>query len=572
MKPQTIQPLKPLLSGWIQGFHKLSAWNPWEKTAKNDWAQWCFLGFIGFLAYPNEIGFSLFGGSEGLYAQIVREMVTTNQFLHLTFLGETYSNKPPLFFWILGIFREVFGENEIALRLPGAIFSLGTMGLTYCLGRMLLSRIAAFWGALVVATTYVFLWNGRHVQFDSLLTFFMTLAVFAWAKVYIKGGSQLWYPVAFLAMAFGSMIKSVHAFALPFLLMVAHSLIQRDYRAFKNLGFWTGLSVFLCIIYGYSWILEPQFHWHFEILGSLSRAIDSSALHVTIGHSPIHWYLYMLWFCFFPWCALILPSLVALYSKRPFRSHPAELFILLWFFGYLLLFSISQFKAERYLLPLVPCLGLMIGYYYDKALSSPDEKKWATLLTRVSIGLLSIAFVVAFTLGPTLLHRKWSVPFTVFSPIYVAIMLTLCLAIFSGLLCSKVKWPLSLFGILAIGLMIGVNYLLVPAIDRAYSPKQVDKEIRSYTSNWDFPGFQYGLTQEDLIFYLNSPPPFIRLPTIGLLQDMVQKYKKIFVVTDYDDLAYVRNNKNMELTILREFPQPRERNFFLLSIRPSPFS
>ncbi len=537
--------------------------------SNNNWVHWGLLCLIGFLAYPNNIGFTLFGGSEGLYAQIVREMVTNNQYSHLTFLGQTYLNKPPLFFWILAGFREILGENEIALRLPGAIFSLGTMGVTYALGRMLLSKTAAFWAALVVATTYVFLWNGRHIQFDSILTFSMTLAVYAWARIFFKDGSPLWFLVAFSAMAFGTMIKSFHAFGLPFFLMVTHSLIQRDYRAFTNLGFWAGLVTFGGLVYGYASNLEPQFQGHFHILGLLSTAFAQSGAAASSPPRNIHRYLYLGWFCFFPWSALLPSSLVILFSKRPYRRHPVELFLLLWFFGYLVLFSLAQLKAERYLLPLVPCLGLMIGYYYDKVFSSSEEKQWATPVTKIFIGLLSIAFIGAFIFGPTLLHKKWDVPLTLFPPIYVITILTLCFVIFVGLLKAKIKWSLSLFGVLAVGVMFGVNYLLVPAIDHGSSPKRVDKDIRDMTSQADIPRFQYGLTQEDLIFYLNYQPPFPRLDSPASVHQMAQKFGKIFVVTDYNDLNQIKDYENLTMTVLREYPQPRQRNFFLISIESS---
>lgn len=91
---------------------------------KGEWIRLLILIAVGFFVYFHYLTLS-FGNSEVFYASITREMIQTKRFLQLHYKGKPYFNKPPLFFWLLALSIHVFGEHEFALRLPGALFSLG---------------------------------------------------------------------------------------------------------------------------------------------------------------------------------------------------------------------------------------------------------------------------------------------------------------------------------------------------------------------------------------------------------------------------------------------------------------
>ena len=63
----------------------------------------------------------------------------------------------------------------------------------------------------------------------------------------------------------------------------------------------------------------------------------------------------MMWADFFPWCAL-LPSalLFCCGARRPLRSHPTELLLLVWVLSLFTAFSLATLKREPYLMTLVP--------------------------------------------------------------------------------------------------------------------------------------------------------------------------------------------------------------------------
>ncbi|MCA9453286.1 MAG: glycosyltransferase family 39 protein, partial [Nitrospira sp.] len=139
---------------------------------------------IGFLAFSSNASISLFGETEGLYAIITHTMMAAEDYVHLWLRGEPYFSKPPLFFWLQAGFIHGLGWSEAALRLPSIVSSLGTMITTYYLGRLLFSGMAGSWAALVCATCYAGLWFGPLAIIDPVLTFCMTLGMYAWARAY----------------------------------------------------------------------------------------------------------------------------------------------------------------------------------------------------------------------------------------------------------------------------------------------------------------------------------------------------------------------------------------------------
>ena len=535
---------------------------------KSAWPHLTVLLLVGLLSFLYNLNLSFLEGSEGLYPQITREMVSSNQFVHLTWQGETYSNKPPLFFWLLAISREVFGEHEWAFRFPGALFALGTMVLTYLLGRTLYSPTAAFWAALIVATSHVFLWYGRRVLFDSTLTFAMTLALFAWVRAYMQSATAFWYVVAFLAMAFGTMVKSIHAFVMPLVLMIAYACLRRDFRAFKAPWFWIGLVLYGTLTGWYASLIGNQFGWQFNLQDLLGRAFDFSASSGGGSHRgrPFFWYLGVMWFDFFPWSALLPSSLILLFAQKPLRDNPKSQFLILWVLGYLLLLSLSTLKREPYLMPIVPGLGLMIGYYYHQMCSGYEEQPWVKNVTKVLLGLLGLAFIGAIFVGPILLHRKWHTPNSYFPIWYTLPMIGLCVALLWSVFKTRMEIALTTLGLLSVGFVIGVVNVVFPILDQSWTPKNVDREVRTIAKTRETPLIQYGLVQGDLIFYLNATPPIPRLTSEKELQPLMKSHQDILVITDKRTLENMTQNADFTIRTIREFFQPNKKHFYLLSV------
>lgn len=523
---------------------------------------------VGSFSFFYNLDIALFEGSEGLYAHISREMQLSGKWFQLTYHDEPYVNKPPLFFWVLALFTRWFGENEIALRLPGALFSLGTMMLTYFLGKSLFSRTAGFWAALVVATSHLMLWYGRRALFDSMQTFFITLALFAWAKAHLQNAGRWWYPVVGVGMAFAVMTKGLHGAALPLVVIIGFLALTRDSSPLKNRSVHTTVLLLFALIAAYASLLSEDLVLHFNPFKGLKSAFAFSSHTATPGH-PMYWYLLIIWFDFFPWIVLLPSSLIWFMSRHPLRLERSELFVLLWFLGLFTALSLSTLKRESYLMPLIPPLGLMIGRYCQSLYCSPASKGLATMLLRAMLGLLAIAFVIAMFYGPGLLQKRWETSLSVFPPAFVMIVLSLATLLAYAVIRSTIKLALGTVGALAVSFSIAVVGLILPGIDDATSARRASDTIKSFPHNPSEPLHLFSPRwpdNEDVVYYLNLEPALPRLASEDMLMSKVREAGHVLAVMDNTSFATLKRKPDLALELVREFRQRRNKNLYILKI------
>ena len=107
------------------------------------------------------------------------EMWRTGDFLVPHLNGEPYSHKPPLLFWLIHLGWWVLGVNEWWPRLVAPLTALGTVALTYRLGRRLWperAEVAAL-APWILAGGWLWLVMGTMTMYDVLVAFGAVLAI-----------------------------------------------------------------------------------------------------------------------------------------------------------------------------------------------------------------------------------------------------------------------------------------------------------------------------------------------------------------------------------------------------------
>jgi len=380
------------------------------------------------LLYPT-LSFRLLDPDEGRYAQIPREMLARGDWIVPHLQGQPYLDKPPLLYWLVMVSYSIFGVAEAPARLVPALAVHATILVVYLLGRRSLGERSAFWGALFLSVAPGFTGMGRILLMDGLLTFWITLALFATYEA-VRGERFLsrWWYLAALAAGLGVLTKG----PIPLLLIVppiwlvrrlsysplsasergvggersairqpktspAGPLSETERGSKTKIGF-KHLAGFLAVIaavnlpwYTAVFMREPIFLKYFFWEHNILRFIKP------FDHlQPVWYYMPIV-------LAGLLPGTLLLYAyarylmsgdtEKAESRTPAQGFFLLTGLWCVFFFSMSGCKLPTYILPAFPCLCLVLGDFVART-------KWSNaLVTRSGVGgmaaLLAFGFYVA---------------------------------------------------------------------------------------------------------------------------------------------------------------------------------
>jgi 4-amino-4-deoxy-L-arabinose transferase-like glycosyltransferase len=106
-----------------------------------------------------------------------QEMLNRGDWIVPTFNDQLRTDKPILLYWCMLAVYNAFGVSELTARLPSALAGVGTVVLTYHLGRMLVNRRSGLFAACLLACALNFAILARTATPDSLLILSITASL-----------------------------------------------------------------------------------------------------------------------------------------------------------------------------------------------------------------------------------------------------------------------------------------------------------------------------------------------------------------------------------------------------------
>jgi 4-amino-4-deoxy-L-arabinose transferase-like glycosyltransferase len=309
------------------------------------------------LLYPR-LDFRLLEPDEGRYAEIGREMLLRGDWVVPHLQGEPYLDKPPLLYWLVVASYKVFGVYDWAARLVPALAVHGTILLCYLFGRRLLGESAAFRGALLLSVAPGLAGMGRLLTLDALLTFWVTLGLFAGER-----GRRM---LCAIACGLGVLTKGPVAIVLAVVPLIAHHWLMTGRLDWC----WKPTAVFasIIVVINAPWYLavsiaRPEFGIYFFVKHNLQRFI------APFDHLEPVWYYapILLW-------GLLPATLFGWRTTRwllsgdleTARTRTPDLGFCLFASGWcVLFFSLSGSKLPTYIMPAFGPLALAFGYYWS---------------------------------------------------------------------------------------------------------------------------------------------------------------------------------------------------------------
>src|SRR5712691_10065521 len=129
-----------------------------------------------------KLGMPFLDPDEGLYATIALEMVRGGDWVMPHANGLPYLEKPPLYFWLTSLTFGLIGPSEWATRLWSALGALGTVLLTWRIGRRLYGARAGLLAGLVMATVVGNALYVRKASTDQVFVLCLTLALYGFLR------------------------------------------------------------------------------------------------------------------------------------------------------------------------------------------------------------------------------------------------------------------------------------------------------------------------------------------------------------------------------------------------------
>lgn len=451
---------------------------------------------LGLLLIATGIGLrDPWPADEPRFALIVRDMVATGDWLLPRIGGDVYADKPPLFFWLMGLSLLATDSLRIAFLLPSLLSGLACLLLIYDLGRRLWNRETGLAAALALLLTVQFVWQVRQAQIDATLLFWVVLGLYGLVRHLLLGPAWGWYAVGWAAAGFGVITKGVGF--LPLLMLIPFAAM----RAPRWSPRMQSTSVALWLIGPLAFLLAVS-TWLVPMLlaanadPTLAAYRDEILFHQTVGRYTDAWhhrepfYYFILRVIPGLWLplTLLLPWLVPRWRKAWQAGDLRVGLLTSWVVLVVLFFSFSSGKRGVYILPAVPALALASGPYLLDLIQRRSVQRVLFILTAAISAICLLSAIYVQIQPGARLETIASYEIDVFGPL-------LLIGIVGALICvftRPARGILAYAGLLATALLT-VSYWVNPAMNAARSGQAFIKRVEQMddrTAELGFVGYK----------------------------------------------------------------------------------
>lgn len=370
-----------------------------QSTSGKTWLSLALVTLVGALVLLTSLGGrGLNEPDEGRYAEIGREMAAGGSWLMPHLNGIPHLQKPPMVYWATALSLKAFGINEFAARLPSALAALGTLLLTWWIGRALFGESIALLAALLMLSSLEFFVAARLLTPDMLMTFWITLSIGCLVQHVQKGGRGAWAWGFFIAAGLGFMTKGPMAFVVPISAAIVWQQASRRRGNPFRLPWLLGMALALAI--ALSWfvavsVVRPELIRYFAGYELIERFATS-----THGrHKPAWFFLWVLPAGIFPWTLILIALLWTIVGDWRQRSQWDSTYWLLagWIVPPLVVLSASGSKLPTYILPLFPALVLALALWLESRL---------LLRARTWLAVSTVALIIGIEIALHVYHAE----------------------------------------------------------------------------------------------------------------------------------------------------------------------
>lgn len=360
---------------------------------RNTWF-WIFLAGIFFIPFIG--GVHLFDWDEINFAELAREMVNSHDYLRLQINYESFTEKPPFFFWMQAISMNLFGVSEFAARLPNALLGVLVLPFIYTCGKFLIDRRFGYlWALSWFGSILPFLYFKSGI-IDPFFNFFIFSALYLlvkyiWRKdnyreLYFSRPAGTYLLLAGIAAGLGILTKGPVAYLLIFLTLLVYWIVGK-FKPFISFAAFFKFSIIALLVFLLWFSVDAIFHGPDFLIEFTIRQWELLTTG-DAGHSGfIGYHFVVLLFGCFPASIFAIRGM-GKFSQLPYhvRDFQRWMIILLWVV--LILFSLVGTKIIHYSsLAYYPITFLSALTIWKMLQAKHSFKRWIPI-TIIILGLL----------------------------------------------------------------------------------------------------------------------------------------------------------------------------------------
>lgn len=350
---------------------------------------------------------------ETRYLSVAWEMYTRQSFLVPTLNFEPYFQKPPLLFWLIDLAWSVFGVSRIAAVLVIFAISSLVMFLTQRVATALFPNMPGLEQRVpwLLLGTVAFIIYSSLILFDLLLTA-CVLGCFLALLSFANRGEFRYALLAGVCAGLGMLAKGP-VFFVHIALPIAMFPFWRRPESISTRRFLAGLGLAALVAgtIALAWLGPALYSTGSDFAHGLlwEQSVGRVSGSARGAHArPFYFYLLLLPVIVLPWC--LSPDL---WATRPWlrirdrndislQDLRILQFLATWCLGELLVFSAISGKQPHYLLPVLPVMVLIFGYFMAKLRLSAIVGTATFMLVLFAIGQIvaSLTVFYRFDLDP----------------------------------------------------------------------------------------------------------------------------------------------------------------------------
>ena len=307
---------------------------------------------------------SLSSWDEAFYAEVSREITESGNWIDLTWTGVPWSDKPPLYMWMTACFYKIFGINEFSARFFSAIAGIFTVIFTYLLGTKIFSRKTGFLAAVMLASTYHFLWFARSGTLDVTFTLFTLSSVYFFLLSEEKRTHIIY---SFICFSLAFLTKGVGALLIPVILGSYVIIWRKWYLIFNRYAFF---GVFTSLVILSSWYIPAYLNYgSFFIKNHFLKNLVTRTTGAMDGHYG-NWitYINVILYKAKPWGMVGLISLPFLLIETIKKRNTHNSLLIIWAIVTFCIFSAAKTKLHWYIMPIYPAIMIIGAWGIEKIL------------------------------------------------------------------------------------------------------------------------------------------------------------------------------------------------------------